>query len=61
MVSNDDLPLGSIVSVGLTSFCCLKEDGVPGRLVCDELVSREDEWVRRCNGGGTRRDDGSGA
>jgi len=46
---------GVIVSVLKRS-----DEGVPGRLVCDELVRRAADPVRTCRGGG-RRVDGRGA
>lgn len=46
-LSRDDLPAGPTMSDGVTeSVLNRSEDGVPGRLVCEELVRRAAEPVR---------------
>ena len=61
LLSKDDRAVGEIISAGvMVSVLKRKDDGVPGRLVCEELVRRDDEPVRMCRGGGLR-DEGIGA
>ena len=47
LLSKDERAVGETMSAGvMVSALKRSEDGVPGRLVCEELVRREDEPVR---------------
>ena len=46
-LSSDERVVGETISEGvIVSVLKRKDDGVPGRLVCEELVKREIEPVR---------------
>ena len=52
LLSKDERAVGETMSAGvMVSALKRNEDGVPGRLVCEELVRRDDEPVRICRGG----------
>ena len=47
LLSKDERAVGETMSAGvMASVLKRSEDGVPGRLVCEELVRRDDEPVR---------------
>ena len=52
LLSKDERAVGETMSAGvIVSVLKRSEDGVPGRLVCEELVRRDDEPVRIWRGG----------
>lgn len=61
VLSRDERAVGDTISTGvIVSVLNRRDDGVPGRFVCEELVRCAAELVRTCRGGG-RRVEGSGA